>query len=255
MPKCRVELFVGFLKRIKARRAMGHRVGKFARQYPMLRAMPSPRGRPPADDMLTPTEWDVVEAVRHGLSNPEIARRRDVSVDAIKYHVANALNKLSFTSRRQLRTWTGIRKHSALAASPLPTMNSITTVGPIGQISRTVKDIVAATQWYRDVLGLQHLYSFGDLAFFNCGGLRLFLSERDGDAAESILYFRVDDIRVAHAGLLAKGVTFTNAPHLVHKHDDGVEEWMAFFNDNDGRPLALMSQVSPRVTSNKEGSS
>ena len=33
----------------------------------------SKRGRPPHDDQLTPAEWRVVEAVRHGLSNPEIA--------------------------------------------------------------------------------------------------------------------------------------------------------------------------------------
>jgi len=29
----------------------------------------------------------------------------------------------------------------------------------------------------------------------------------------------------------------------VHRHGDGTEEWMAFFNDPDGRPLAIMSQV------------
>jgi hypothetical protein len=28
-----------------------------------------------------------------------------------------------------------------------------------------------------------------------------------------------------------------------NRHGDGTEEWMAFFNDPDGRPLAIMSQV------------
>ena len=31
---------------------------------------------------------------------------------------------------------------------------------------------------------------------------------------------------------------------MIHKHDDGTEEWMAFFTDNEGRTLAIMSQVN-----------
>jgi methylmalonyl-CoA/ethylmalonyl-CoA epimerase len=30
---------------------------------------------------------------------------------------------------------------------------------------------------------------------------------------------------------------------MIHRHADGTEEWMAFFSDPEGRPLALMSQV------------
>jgi len=51
------------------------------------------RGRPPHPDVLTPAEWGVVEAVRHGLSNSQIARRREISLDAVKFHVANAVAK------------------------------------------------------------------------------------------------------------------------------------------------------------------
>ena len=29
---------------------------------------------------------------------------------------------------------------------------------------------------------------------------------------------------------------------MIHRHDDGTEEWMAFFNAPDGRPLAIMSR-------------
>jgi len=28
-----------------------------------------------------------------------------------------------------------------------------------------------------------------------------------------------------------------------HRHENGQEEWMAVFNDNEGRPLAIMSTV------------
>jgi catechol 2,3-dioxygenase-like lactoylglutathione lyase family enzyme len=116
-------------------------------------------------------------------------------------------------------------------------------MGPLGQVSRKVKDIVAARNWYGEILGLRHLYSFGDLAFFDCGGTRLFLSQGENVEAESILYFRVPDIRTAHAELAGRGIEFINDPHMIHRHDDGTEEWMAFFKDNDGRPLGIMSQV------------
>jgi hypothetical protein len=45
--------------------------------------------------------------------------------------------------------------------------------------------------------------------------------------------------------LAGKGVEFTHAPHMIHRHEDGTEEWMAFFNDNEGRPLAIMGQARP----------
>ena len=122
-------------------------------------------------------------------------------------------------------------------------MQAPLALGPIGQIARTVKDIAAARAWYGDVLGLTHLYSFGNLAFFDCGGVRLFLSEGEGSPSESILYFRVPDIRAAHQAMSARGVAFTHAPHMIHRHDDGTEEWMAFLADNEGRPLAIMAQV------------
>jgi DNA-binding CsgD family transcriptional regulator/catechol 2,3-dioxygenase-like lactoylglutathione lyase family enzyme len=200
------------------------------------------RGRPPHDDVLTPAEWRVVEFVRHGLTNRDIAARTGVSIDAIKFHVANALAKLGFDSRAELRAWTGVRRDSNLARQETD-MQSVTALGPVGQIARTVKDVAAARRWYGEVLGLPHLYSFGNLAFFDCGGVRLFLSEGEGTSSESILYFRVPDILAAHRSLSARGVAFTHAPHMIHRHADGIEEWMAFFADDEGRPLAIMAQV------------
>jgi DNA-binding CsgD family transcriptional regulator/catechol 2,3-dioxygenase-like lactoylglutathione lyase family enzyme len=201
------------------------------------------RGRPPHADILTPAEWRVLEAVRHGLSNPDIASRQNVSVDAVKYHVANILQKLGLATRGDLRRWDGVRRDSHLFSKE-PPMASDLELGRIGQIARTVKDIKAAEQWYGQVLGLKHLYTFGNLAFFDCDGVRLFLSEGDGGPSESILYFRVADVRSAHAELVARGVEFINAPHMIHRHADGTEEWMAVFKDNEDRPLAIMAAVT-----------
>jgi DNA-binding CsgD family transcriptional regulator len=201
-------------------------------------------GRPPFDDVLTPAEWRVAESVRHGLSNPQIARRHGISADAVKYHVANVLQKLGFARRSELRRWNGIRKSSALYGK-VPAMNDELRIHSIGQLARSVKDVRAAEVWYRDVLRMTHLYTFGDLCFFDCGGVRLLLSRDDSSSSPaSLLYFRVDDIHGACATLQARGVEFINAPHLIHRHADGMEEWMAFFKDNEGRTLALMAQVA-----------
>ena len=186
----------------------------------------------------------MVEAVRHGLTNPDIARRQGVSTDAVKYHVANALQKLGVSTRADLRRWSGIKRDSNLFKRE-PAMDQDVRLGAVGQIARTVKDIEAARTWYRDVLGLRHLYSFGNLAFFDCNGLRLFMSEGEGGACESILYFSVDDVRTASSALARRGVEFTNAAHMIHRHEDGTEEWMAFFKDNEDRPLAIMSKARP----------
>jgi hypothetical protein len=53
----------------------------------------------------------------------------------------------------------------------------------------------------------------------------------------------VPDIHTAREALTARGAVFTDAPHMIHRHADGMEEWMSFFQDNEGRPLAIMAQV------------
>jgi DNA-binding CsgD family transcriptional regulator/catechol 2,3-dioxygenase-like lactoylglutathione lyase family enzyme len=193
-----------------------------------------PRGRPPHADVLTPAEWRTVYAVQHGMTNVAIARRRGISVNAVKFHVTNALAKLGLADRKALRRWFKTQGDSAVTTD--------LKLGPIGQIARSVSDVVASEKWYRDVLGVPHLYTFGPLAFFDLGGTRLMLSEEGGAAKESVLYLRVPDIGAAHATLAARGVRFTHAPHMIHRHADGTEEWMAFFEDPDGRPLAVMCQ-------------
>ena len=52
------------------------------------------------------------------------------------------------------------------------------------------------------------------------------------------------DIESACKTLKARGVEFSNVPHMIFRHADGTEEWMAFFKDPEGRPLALMEQVA-----------
>jgi predicted enzyme related to lactoylglutathione lyase len=122
-------------------------------------------------------------------------------------------------------------------------VNAQLKFGPIAQIARSVQDIKQAEDWYKNTLGLPHLYTFGKLAFFDCNGTRLMLSQESAAVPESILYLRVADIASAHELLKARGVEFINAPHMIHKHADGTEEWLSMFKDPEGRPLGLMAQA------------
>jgi len=207
--------------------------------------MSKSRGRPPHDDILTPAEWRTVHAVRHGLTNREIAERRQISIDAVKYHVANAIAKLGLDNRDALRVWRGAPRDSALTTRETGMNDELNIIG-VGQIARSVADVAASAQWYRDSLGLTHLYTFGNLAFFDCGGTRLMLAEaEEPNPSESIVYLRVLDMNAAHRQLESRGIAFTHAPHMIHRHEDGTEEWMAFFEDPDGRPLAIMASTPP----------
>jgi riboflavin synthase alpha subunit/DNA-binding CsgD family transcriptional regulator len=62
-------------------------------------------GRPPHDDILTPAEWRVLELAQLGRSNPRIARALGVSVNTVRYHVANILRKSGVAGRRELADW------------------------------------------------------------------------------------------------------------------------------------------------------
>jgi catechol 2,3-dioxygenase-like lactoylglutathione lyase family enzyme len=117
----------------------------------------------------------------------------------------------------------------------------------IGQIALSVTDTDRSETFYEKVIGLRKLYRFGDLSFFDCAGVRLFLDkvkEPAGFRPQGCIYFRCADIALAVAELEKRGVIFTLRPHLIAKMDDH-DLWMAFFEDPDGHTLALM-QEAPR---------
>lgn len=142
---------------------------------------------------------------------------------------------------------TAARVASAPGAARVRAMDAPgSLLGPLAQVARTVRDVVESEAFYGRALGLPHLYTFGTLAFFDAGGTRLMLSQSEAPVAdESLLYFRVDGLDAAYRRLQDAGVAFRAAPHLVHRHDDGREEWLAFFDDPEGRPLALQEVRGP----------
>ncbi len=115
----------------------------------------------------------------------------------------------------------------------------------IGQISVPVRDLERAVRFYRDTLGMQFLFAAPNLAFFDCGGIRLMLGvpeKPELDHPGSIIYYKVADIQTAFDTLTSRGVSFEDKPHLIAKLEYH-ELWMAFFRDPEGNTLALMSEV------------
>ena len=117
------------------------------------------------------------------------------------------------------------------------------TESRIRQIAIVCKDVARATAFYRDTLGLQFLFSAGpNLAFFDCGGVRLMLSVAEGDASgTSVLYYLVSDIQAHHDALAAKGVRFVGKPHMLTRMPDH-DLWLAEFRDSENNVMALMEE-------------
>ena len=119
----------------------------------------------------------------------------------------------------------------------------------LGQISINIHDLARAEAFYRDSLGMKHLFTVPKMAFFDCGGIRLMLAlpeKPEFDHPGSVLYFKVEDMQKAFQTLSARGVRFEDQPHLIAKMPDH-DLWMAFFRDSENNFLALMSEV-PRTS-------
>jgi methylmalonyl-CoA/ethylmalonyl-CoA epimerase len=116
-------------------------------------------------------------------------------------------------------------------------------LGTIGQIAIPVTNIETSLAFYRDKLGLKFLFQLPNLAFFDCGGIRLMLDIPQEPAWHngSPIYFKVPDIEIAYESLQQRGVSFEGKPHLIAKMPDH-ELWMAFFRDPDRNLHALMCE-------------
>jgi len=59
------------------------------------------RGRPRHPDILTPREWEVLELLRSGASNAQIAERLGITERTAQFHVSEILSKLGVASREE----------------------------------------------------------------------------------------------------------------------------------------------------------
>lgn len=113
------------------------------------------------------------------------------------------------------------------------------------QIAIATRNVAALAAFYRDVVGLDHLFDAGpNLSFFDLGGVRLMISlpsSPELDHAPSLLYYRVDDIETVHAALKARGAREERPPALAAKMPDH-ELWTSFFRDTDHNLFGLMCE-------------
>ena len=124
-------------------------------------------------------------------------------------------------------------------------MKADISLGKIGQISVNAHDLERATAFYKEKLGMKHLFSVPPkMAFFDCDGIRLMLGipERpDLDHPSSILYFKVDDIDATYETLNGRGVHFETKPLLIAPMQT-YDLWLAEFRDSENNVLALMCE-------------
>jgi methylmalonyl-CoA/ethylmalonyl-CoA epimerase len=117
----------------------------------------------------------------------------------------------------------------------------------VAQIAVTIRDLERAKGFYRDALGLTHLFDAPPgLSFFQCGETRLMLSQPEGPetAGNSILYYAVEDIHEAFERLKATGVPFEEAPKCIARVG-GKDVWLGIARDSEGNLIGLMSEREP----------
>jgi predicted enzyme related to lactoylglutathione lyase len=122
-------------------------------------------------------------------------------------------------------------------------------VGPLGQIHISVSDVERSVAFYRDVLGIPHLFTVDGrpMAFFASGDVRLYLGVPSSEEFRSrcVLYFRVDDLDAELARLAGLGVEPVEPPNLAHT-DGTTELWLAGLVDPDGHHVLLMHERPAR---------
>lgn len=118
-------------------------------------------------------------------------------------------------------------------------------VSTIKQIAITVSDVDKALAFYRDILGLEFLFSAGpNLAFLNAEGVRIMLSTPQGAGAvgaNSILYFKVKDIETAYKEFVERGAKCEREPQLAANMPDH-DLWTGFLRDPDDNLVGLMEE-------------
>lgn len=81
-----------------------HAIHLASRGLHVLPAAETDGGPPPGPDVLTPREAEVMDLLRNGRSNAEIANALHVSIETVRTHARRIYRKLGVKTRRELRT-------------------------------------------------------------------------------------------------------------------------------------------------------
>ena len=122
-------------------------------------------------------------------------------------------------------------------------MTAPAKLSKIAQIALQGTDMVRATAFYRDTLGLPLMFEVAGMAFFDAGGTRILIGPKFREAPPSgdiVLYFDSGaDWAATERGLESRGVSFS-APAQVVQRAEGKEHVFRLFKDPDGNQLAIM---------------
>ena len=115
----------------------------------------------------------------------------------------------------------------------------------IGQIAFQISDVQKIENFYKETIGLKHLFTVPDrMTFFDCGGVRWMFAVREpGEPVKtnSVIYFKVTGIEFFYDQLKNMDVEFAEAPKLIAEMNDH-DLWMAFFKDVEGNVIGLMEE-------------
>ena len=123
------------------------------------------------------------------------------------------------------------------------------SLSKIKQIALPVREITEATRFYRDTLGMRHLFDAPPaLSFFDCGGVQLMLAGPDaqgkhGEEQHAVLFYDVSDIKGTHGKIKSSGAKSLEEPRVIARMN-GREIWISSFSDGQGNVVSLMSDVA-----------
>jgi methylmalonyl-CoA/ethylmalonyl-CoA epimerase len=125
---------------------------------------------------------------------------------------------------------------------------SAVSLSRIKQIAIPVHSVDEGKTFYRDVLGLRHLFDAPPaLSFFDCGGVQMMLAGpaaqgKDGDQQHAVLFYDVTDIKETHARIKSSGAKSLAEPRVIARMN-GKEIWVCELSDGQGNVVGLMSEV------------
>lgn len=128
------------------------------------------------------------------------------------------------------------------------TTTDAVSLARIKQIAIPVHTLDKAKAFYRDTLGMRHLFDAPPaLSFFDCGGVQLMLAGpeaqgKDGDQQHTVLFYDVSDIKKTHARIKSSGAKGLEEPRMITRMN-GREIWISSVSDGQGNVVGLMCDV------------
>lgn len=124
-------------------------------------------------------------------------------------------------------------------------MSDNMNISAIGQIAIAISDLEKSVYFYEKILKLEKLFDVPpNLAFFDCGGVRLMLTTLQGpeeDHKTSVIYYKITSIETVFEELHSLQVDIERAPAMAAKMEDH-ELWIGFIRDPDGNLVGLMEE-------------